>query len=306
MSNALNVDVGLKGRYTLILRDKNGNIKEELSFDNLITNYGLEQIVSGSFSIHNILIGTGTTEPSVTDLAMSSLLASSFTSGLNFSAVLNKTTEPYWVEQKTAKTFNPGVGTGVITEVGVANSIHANKVLSRSLIKDNDGNPTSITKLADDFLDVIYVVRSYIPNEDTPFTAVINGVEKTGIIRPLGLNHASQRKWSPVTSLPNSSSITQSSYSTPSSLPEIHSGAEPSGTRAYLSGCSDTANLSEYKRRYTLSWNPDKGNITIKSIYLTTYWSTEIMLYGIEFDEPIEKTASQRFKLSFDIAVSRG
>lgn len=304
MSNNLGVNADLHGRYRLVLRNEKEGVKQDLEFSNLITSYGLREVLNDRFNVYRIEVGSGTAEPTFDDTKLASFIAFSHsTSGVTPPSVLNRTTFPYWTETSFLRTFNPGVATGIITEVGAGNSLNSDRVLSRSLIKDANGDPTSITKLADDFLDIFYTIRSYIPNEDIPFTATINGINKTGFIRPLKLNDTTNRKWSVLINLP--SSYISHAYSSPDSLPAIHSATDVSvtgrSTPSTVTHVNDTAN---FKRRYTFTWNPDKGNINVKSILLSTQWSTDICPYGIQFDEPIIKTNTQRLSISFDLALT--
>ena len=307
MSNNPEISARLSGRYRLVLRNEKEGIKEDLEFDNLITSYGLWSILQGYFKGYRIDIGTGTTTPTFSDVKLANYIAQSSSSGgVIPPSAINRTVLPYWAETSYLKTFNPGIGTGIITEVGLGNQYHSDRLLSRSLIKDANGNPTSITKLADDFLDVFYTVRSYIPNADIPFTAMINGSAKTGFIRPLKLNDTTYRKWSALVSIPSGSSyLTGYAYTSPENLPAMHSDADVSSVgRSTPSSSTHVDDTVNFKRRYTLTWNPDKGNINVKSILLSTYWSTDICPYGIQFDEPIIKTNTQRLSISFDLALT--
>ncbi len=65
---------------------------------------------------------------------------------------------------------------------------------SRALILDGSGNPTTITVLADEVLDVTYELRYYISEADVNFNVLISGVTYACVCRPanLGENIGSQ------------------------------------------------------------------------------------------------------------------
>ena len=312
IENCVNLRIG--GRFHLTLRDKNGNVKKELGFNNLITDSGLERIVTGqTLGTNAALIGNGTTEPSFADTKLTGTLWWWTSTGRTESTVrYNKTTPPYWAEVTHKLTFNSGVATGTHTEVGMGPSNGSNIVSVRTLIKDNDGNPISIEKGPEDFLDIAYTFRTYIPNEDIPFTYTIDGVEHTGFFRPLGLSDVNYNKWQPFLNRYNPS--VDYCYCSTGDLPAIHATSSQVGA-ALTSSPNVTRRpneilisrvTGEYKNRYTLSWNPDIGNIAIKSILISSFWDNDLMMYGVQFNTPVVKTNKQRFRLVFDIEVSRG
>jgi hypothetical protein len=80
----------------------------------------------------------------------------------------------YYNEFVTGNRFAAGTLNGTYTEVGVG---WGNTTLfSRALIVDGSGNPTSITVLSDEVLDVYYRLRKYPPLVDVTGTRVISSV----------------------------------------------------------------------------------------------------------------------------------
>lgn len=299
MYNTPKVNIGISGHFHLVLRKASGEVKQELEFDNLITDNGLRAIVIGSLGTSHAHVGTGTATPTFSDVKLANPLAqTSSGSGTGPLSYSSRTEPPFWTQVSIKRTFAPGVGTGILTEIGMAPGSNLDLVHTRTLIKDANGNPTSITKLADDFLDVTYTIRSAIPNEDTPFSFELNGQTVTGFIRPLGLLDPVYATWQPATRLP-SGDITP--YT--GALPVIHGNGTPTGQisgPSVITTVNDTVNL---RRRYTCTWNPDKGNMNIKSLVTN---GDQMCRYGIQFNAPIVKTATQRFRFMFDIGVVRG
>lgn len=306
MYNAPKVNIGISGHFHLVLRKASGEVKQELEFDNLITDNGLRAIITGNFGTSNAHVGTGTATPTFSDVKLANPLAQT-NAGSNTGVTYRSRTEPpFWTQMSIKRTFAPGVGTGILTEIGMAPSADLNLVHTRTLIKDANGNPTSITKLADDFLDVTYTIRTAIPNADVPFSFQLNGETITGFIRPLGLSDTSSVKWQPATRLLSLNTWSGGIYPYTGVLPAIHGSVSPAGqlsNPSEITTVNDTVNL---RRRYTCTWNPDKGNMNIKSLVTYESHATEQCRYGIQFDTPIVKTASQRFRFMFDQGIIRG
>ena len=307
MYNTPKVNIGISGHFHLVLRKASGEVKQELEFDNLITDNGLRAIITGNLGTSNAHVGTGTATPTFSDVKLANPLAQTAAgSGAGPVSYRSRTEPPFWTQMSIKRTFAPGVGTGILTEIGMAPSADLNLVHTRTLIKDANGNPTSITKLADDFLDVTYTIRTAIPNEDTPFSFELNGQTVTGFIRPLGLLDTAVVKWQPATRLLLLSAIPGGLLPFTGVLPAIHGAGSPTGGLPYpndITTMNDTVNL---KRIYTCTWNPDNGNMSIKSLITLESWTGEPCRWGIQFDEPIVKTAAQRLRFMFDLGIVRG
>jgi hypothetical protein len=57
------------------------------------------------------------------------------------------------------------------------------RLFSRSLIKDHDGEPTTIKMLDDEYLDVVYELTITHQAVDVPFSFVSNGETYSGVVR---------------------------------------------------------------------------------------------------------------------------
>lgn len=173
----------LRGEYTLrrIKADSN-DVVQELTFDNLITNAGLNRMatdtVMGMFAV-----GTGTATPLGTDTALQSVLAVKSEPGS--SAVMTAGVTPDWIGQTVyTTTFSPGAATGNISEVGVGWStgsplISNYTLFSRALILDSGGFPVAITVLADEYLQVTYTIYCHRDVSDQTYTFDVSNVTHT-------------------------------------------------------------------------------------------------------------------------------
>ena len=195
-----NANVGIGAVFKLIVRkaDTDEIVRETPEFHNLVLNTGLARMAVGTW-IDRCCVGTGNSTPVVSQVALDSFLASTTTvaAGASDTGGIQVTTAPfYWFGRRTWR-FAVGVATGNISEIGLG---WGNTTLwNRALVKDTAGNPTTITILADEYLDVISEVRVY-PKESV---SNINLVDKVGNIisahevkiMPYFNNVSSEVKW---------------------------------------------------------------------------------------------------------------
>lgn len=175
----LNATVQIGTVYKLVVRKAETDeiVRETPEFHNLVLTAGLDRMAIGTW-IDRCCVGTGNSPPLASHVALDSFLASTtaVAAGAADTGGIQVTTTPfYWYGRRTWR-FAVGVAAGNISEVmlGWGNSNAHNK----ALVKDAAGNPTTITVLADEYLDVISEVRVY-PKEST---SSINLVDKVGNI----------------------------------------------------------------------------------------------------------------------------
>ena len=172
MNNILiNPSVGLKGHYRLVKRNSKGDVLNEYEFDNVITNAGLNQWGS-SFAFNRCVIGTGTATPTISDTTLASQSAS--TTALIGGSTVSSGAPNYHVIKTLGYRFPQGTLNGNYAEVGVDNTT-TGAVFSRSLILDNLGNPTTITILPSEVLDVYYILTIQIDKTLRSGSMLLNG-----------------------------------------------------------------------------------------------------------------------------------
>lgn len=146
-------------RFKLIVRKASDDsiARETEWFHNLVLDAGLARMSVGTW-IDRCCIGTGNSTPVVTQTALSSFLAST-TTQQSTDAGVQTSTAPYYRWAQVTWRFGKGVAAGNISEVGLGwgNS----NLWNRALIKDENGNPTTIKILSDEYLDVISEIRDY-------------------------------------------------------------------------------------------------------------------------------------------------
>ena len=143
----LNDGLKLKGRVGLVLKDKDGNVKESREIDNLVVSAGLTYIASRMVgTAKNVMshmgLGSGSTAASAGDTDLGSLLGAR--EALD-SSTASTNTIVY------VASFEAGDATGAITEAGLFNASTAGDMLCRTVF-------SVINKAADDTLSVTWTI----------------------------------------------------------------------------------------------------------------------------------------------------
>lgn len=171
------IDVGISGHYRMQTWVDDGYIDANSGlwvpgkkiitrklgwWDNIITNQGLDYIGQVNSFLNYCHVGSGTTAEAATDTVLVTFAASKLAStdpSKSFDAT--RGTAPYYAYARRNYRFNPGEATGNLTEAGISIQAATGGLFSRALIKDGGGSPTTITKLANEYLDVDYEWRVY-------------------------------------------------------------------------------------------------------------------------------------------------
>lgn len=189
----MNINFGLAGLYQLekLKVDADGNdlpgTRQVLLpwFANLITDIGMNLLGSAGSAQDNLAycrIGVGNANPAYTDTALVSQTGYTNTVGLGGASGLS--VDGTYIYRRVSKRFAAGTISGVnLAEVGMSYAGTGNNLFSRSLLKDISGNPTTITLLPDEVLDVIYELRQYLPPQDIVVDTTIDGAPATVTIR---------------------------------------------------------------------------------------------------------------------------
>lgn len=175
MNLEINSKVGARFKFITRKASTNKITKETDWFHNIVLDSGLAQMSQGTW-VNRCCVGTGNSEPVATQTQLDSFVAST-TTVQDPATGMQITTLPYYLFVRRAYRFGGGVAAGNISEVGLG---WANNALwNRALIRDNNGNPTTITVLPDEFLDVIAEIRSY-PQES--ISGSFNFLNKAGAV----------------------------------------------------------------------------------------------------------------------------
>lgn len=158
----MNIEINAKVGALFQLKTHKGNPCQPTSetplFHNLVLNTGLDRMSVGSWFVR-VCVGSGNSTPVVTQTQLDSFVASTTTVvGTEGKGIV--TTSPMYYWARRTYRFNPPGTNENLSEIGLgwtSTNLH-----NRALIKDNLGNPTTITWLSDEYLDVLVEERVYV------------------------------------------------------------------------------------------------------------------------------------------------
>ncbi|WP_173911038.1 hypothetical protein [Acinetobacter sp. Marseille-Q1618] len=172
-----NINVGAQFKLIKHKGDASKPTEETDYFHNLVLDSGLERMSVGSV-LGYVSVGSGNSIPNISQTSLDNFIAST-NSQNGADAVGNQlVTKPYYSWARRTYRFNAGVAAGNLSEIGVGWT--STNLFNRTLIKDLNGNPTTLTVLNDEFLDVIVEIRAY-PQEI--ITGSFNLLDKLGNIK---------------------------------------------------------------------------------------------------------------------------
>ena len=296
MSNLNDVPIplklGVKGHFKLSVSKDGITPIREIEFDNLITNTGLDYILSGVGTFNSVCcVGTGNATPTFADTRLQTQIAAL---GSTDQSDASGGAPNYTVISQRVFAFGQGAAAGNLTEVGVGAAL-ANPVVtnSRALIVDGSGNPTTLTVLSDEFLTVTYTL-TLVPNlADTIST--VGGYTLTtrvAIINSVGGTAGFWRAGA-LTGLSSCFMFTGTIGAVTGSNAGTGTVSSTATSNAYTNGT--------FFRDYTITWAPSVGALTCQSFKIVFSSGT----FQIRVSPTINKTASQLVTLVFRVTVVR-
>lgn len=291
----------LAGHFRLTAHKLDGSSRLVAEFENLILTAGLNRMGTGLIGSH-CQVGTGSTAPAITDTALQSILVASST--IQASTFGYNPSSPYYSYATRTYRFGIGVAAGNLSEVGIGWAA-SGSLFSRALILDGEGDPTPITILGDEILDVQYELRIYPPETDVTGTVSVGGDDYDYVIRAASVTSTSWNQFG-VSQLLSSSAVVGS----PSLQSRFYEGAigAITGTPSGTSGVNQTAASATYGnnsmyRDVTMSATIDQGNFPtgIGAASL----GTTAGVYQIGFTPKLTKNNTKTLSLTMRVAWAR-
>lgn len=290
-----------EGRFKLVAIKPGVGVRSETPWiKNLILNTGLVELGISS-ARQKCWVGTGTSTPLVTNTGLQNPLASTTDLSGVGGGYGNSGAPDYYLWRRHAYRFAAGTAAGNLTEIGISSS--PGVFLSRSLIKDEFGQPTSFTVLSDEVLDVVYEFRSYPNLSDLEYTISVAGQSHTLISRvsEISYDHPS------ILEGPNKFNNTYQYY-TAHEAPIGSVFSYPTGG----SSSASSVTIPEYQNNSVsaaqISFGLSQGNFVggIKSLLITrnaTNYATPG--FQININPPIMKTSSHVLALNCQFSWGR-
>lgn len=322
MTTTINNHIGLKGVFHFKLTNtKTGEVRE-YEFTNLILNSGLNKLPLGGF-VTGCVLGGATNTPLVTSTEITDIETGVVTPQTHGVGTANSTNPPYWssyywtfhvpTSANILHIRQVAVGWGVgtilepyvdeVTGITYYNLVYVyDGLFSKALVKDTNGNPTTIVKYQEDTLDITYTLQVNCPTADVVGTVIIGELEYSYTIRP-----ASAGNW--FTYGPNgplSSNITAYAYPA-SSVLGLPTGV-PSGSGLVTSSAvlsSYTNNT--YTRDVQLEWDLNYGNAVggIRCVYIDVGSKWQISYSAVIGAATIPKDSDKRLTLNVRFSWGR-
>ena len=267
-------------------------------FPNLVTNAGLDRLVNGDYT-NFVQVGTGTAIPQFADTTLANWRAGTNrarTTSVSFGGV------PHYQSILTVQwQFDMGAASGNLSEVGVSH-LSSGSLFSRALILDSNGNPTTITVLANEFLTVIYKFSKYPPLNDIESTIVLGGITHEVTGRAMGVNGG---LWGSFGFGTVSTETTHKLFT--SGLTSLTGSY---GTVAGGSGTGATYVPGSYTRSVTSYWGLTSQNMSARLLGATFNYSDvspwpAVASFQYEFNPPIEKNNTNTLSLTTSYSWAR-
>lgn len=287
-------------------------------FRNIITNNGLNALLGGGASTSILwlrpVVGSGNATPSLTDTSLQSFIAGALTTATEFSTTRSYDAEPYKMEYTFRWRFAAGQVVGNVSEVGLANSGSppnaASPLFCRSLVKDSLGNPTTITILPGESLDIIYKISVFpgsfasgtfdqlIDGVTVPTTYSIGPSNMASASTTVGWREGDSSGLSPLRPYASDTEDITTAYSTG----VIGGAGSPPAGMPYrmTSATASSINLSDHYCDFTYSAGLDSANISIGSIAM----SMALGSYKMSLSPPVVKTNEKTYSITVRVGVA--
>ncbi len=250
------------GRYRMQIVRPDGTVRHDTDwFDNLITNIGLNRFGTASVGPY-CRVGSGSTAPLVTDESLVAQIGATTAVSPVGSVAGAAASPPYHAWYRRTFRFAAGVAAGNISEVGIGWATTGATLFSRALIVDAEGDPTTITVLSDEVLDVTYELRLYAPTVDQTFDIVIGGVTYACVARAATVQSwvSNWLDWSVIGASTNLASVVP--YAGPiGTVLQAPSGSTASGASAVPNAYANNSMTRTAKATFSLTAGNVVGGI---------------------------------------------
>jgi hypothetical protein len=300
----LGVQVGAK--FKLVVHKGDGKpVRETSWFHNLVLDSGLDRLSVGP-PYDRCCVGTGNSTPTTTQTQLDNFVGSTTTIQAE-SAGQQTSNTPYYMFNSIQWRFAQGVATGNISEVALGWS--NTSLFNRALIKDGNGNPTTITVLSDEYLDVYSEVRGYL-NQN--ISGSFNLLDKVGsVISQHTYIGAAKFVYGGTNGRLNKLSVYGNSYPHKVWSGVIQSGATsaPSGTSngTFVVGTSNSYPTSR-KCQAVCTFGLTEANMTHQTIVFNIngfFSGSGYANFQIQISPTIAKTSSQVMTYTVELTWDR-
>lgn len=314
----MQVNMGMAGEFRCVVKRADGSTKVDTGYQkNLILNQGLDFFGGGKGSsmLSNCVIGSGNSQPNYTqnklDAAITGVSGTFASNKYDYNAAIDG--ELYKINYTYKYSFT-GLSNVNVSELGLA-STYSNTttyfLCTRALIKDSQGNPTTITVLSGEILEIYYKLWVVFDTRD-----------KTGQINLLdGIGGSAKYNWLSRIALAGDtpyglrivgSPLAGAIYNESHKLRDGDLGVVGGASQGNIIWSSSSELVlsdyvpGTYKRQLQLDLPVSSANGNIRSFNIyTTMGIFQIRFGSVADDSPITKTNTQTLTIPVEISWGR-
>ena len=311
------MQVGLHGEVKVIVKRADDTVRLDTGFfPNVITNLGLDAIGNDNDLFNFCAVGGGNSTPLNTNTKLDNFLAvgSQISSESKYDYDPVRDTEFYKCSKTVGYRFT-GLDNKNISEVGLVGDYASGQhpAYTRTLIKNSAGEPTVITVLSGEILELQYRLWQVfdVKDKDQVVTAMIDGVEVpfNVKIRLAGVGGNLGGSWSYAAVVGQgvmyggSSSSNSHRFGT-GELGEIT--GQNSGLTSVYGLSWEAYQPSTYKRKFYVNASITEAVHPIRSfLFFTGLGAYQVRFGTVDGDLPIDKTNQDILQLGFEMSWGR-
>ena len=311
----MQANMGMAGEFRCVVKRADGSTKIDTGYQkNLILNQGLDFFGGGhGGNMMNVcLIGSGNSQPNYTQNKLDAAIGYSVGSYVSSKYDYDTSRDGglYKINRVDKYTFT-GLDNANISELGLAstnNNTTTYFLCTRALIKDSQGNPTTITVLSGEVLEIYYKLWAvYDVTDKTGTLNLLDGIGgKIAYNYTVRLAKVGSSDWyASIVGLPFGQPTNVRSTLNTGDLTNITSMPSGSGSNYVLNGIDIYANNS-YKQVNTLVVTTNNENKSIRSFtFATNMGSWQIRFGAVVDDSPITKTSTQSLTIPVEVSWGR-
>ena len=322
----MNTNIGMTGEFRCVVKKSDGSIKTDTGYQkNLILNQGLDFFGGGGEGFDMMeycVIGSGNSQPSYTqnklDITVATAWGARYSTKYDYDVARDGN---LYKTNKVSKYSFTGLNNVNISELGLASSYIDETtyfLCTRALIKDSQGNPTTITVLNGEILEIYY--KLWVVYDTTDKTGTLNLLD--GVGGSTAYNYIARLAGVGGTNIGGSAEYGVSTVGlalSPGAGNNDHFIANgeigaiteaPTGTEAEWISSSSVSTATyihgSYMRQLTWSLSISEANFASRSfLFLTSMGFYQIRFGSVADDSPIIKTDTQTLSIPIEVSWGR-
>nr|WP_313097025.1 hypothetical protein [Moraxella sp. CTOTU48717] len=294
----MQANMGMAGEFRCVVKRADGSTKIDTGYQkNLILDQGLNVFGGNTDVTSKCAIGSGNSTPIVTqtrlDYPVKTVNRAESYYSLKNDYDQTKDGNFYKTNKVVRFVFND-LNNVNISEIGLTSS--EDVLFSRALIKSGNGQPTTITVLSGEILEIYY--KLWMVTDLTPKTGVIN------VSDGVGNNTAYNYKVTPTRVAYQSAWSVYIGYSPKYVSASFYDGIPDSSP----SGSTKTTNAyidKSYKKIINFIYDVNSGNGVIDMLIATSVGCYQINFTSVADGSPITKTKTQTLTIPIELSWGR-